>query len=199
MTEQRVLKRLNAQQIQHIRNQRPHFRRAEELTGVPWRAIAAVWYRETFSVAPPEDRQGGQFQFDPPPSKATLKSYLEKYTLPGKLTAEEKTALINNGVEHFATAAIFAACHMRHKSKPVITPKATEEDLKDAFWGYNGKAYGSADKSPYVMNYADFDHFEMRVKGTVLDKSGKKIPVNNINKQIGALVVYRQLQKELEG
>lgn len=199
MTETRILKRLNKAQIEKIRSVRMHFRRAQELTGVPWRAIATLWYRETFSVAPPTNRQGGQFQFDPPPSKSTLIGYLAKYILPGKLTGEEKAELLKRGIEHFPTAAIFAACHLRHKAHAVLTPDAKEDEIKDAFYGYNGRAYGSADKSPYVMNYADFDHYEMRVRGTVRDQNGNNMRVDNINKQIGALVVYRQLQKEIDG
>lgn len=200
------MKKLTADQIEKFRKQKHVFVRAQELTGVPWQAIAAVWMRETFSVSPPADRQGGQFQFDPPLTAERMQDKLDRYILPGKLTPEEKAAIIARGQESFPDAAILAACHMRAMCKFYITPNASDVTIKDAFYGYNGRAYGSADKSPYVMNYFDDKHWEMRVYGTVLDKRGRKIRVQEKlkdgtvrdgrpNLQLGAFTVYYQLRE----
>ncbi|MBA3993401.1 MAG: hypothetical protein C0469_07725 [Cyanobacteria bacterium DS2.3.42] len=199
----KILKRLTQSEINKIAAQKPIFQRAQDLTGVPWRAIATIWYRETFSVAPPTHRVGGQFQFDPPPSDESLMYLLHNYTkVP---TMAEKEALVKSGIEYFTSAAIFAACWLRHKSKFVLTIAATDEHIKDAFYGYNGRAYKDADHSPYVMNYFDEDHYEMRIYGTVRDAKGNNIRLKDKdgkdgvpNKQIGAFVVYKQLQQAIK-
>lgn len=192
-----ILKRLTQQEINKILSQKSVFERAQQITGVPWQAIAAIWYRESFSLAPPK-RPGGQFQFDPPLTKSGIKHLLDLYT---KLPEHDKEWMVASGQEHFQTAAILAACWLRHKAKPVLTPDSPDEHIKDAFYGYNGRAYGSAGMSPYVMNYFDEGHFEMRVYGTVRRPDGTNERLKDAygkdgvpNKQIGAFVIYRQLR-----
>lgn len=202
MTGMMILKRLTTSEINKIASQKPIFQRAQDVTGVPWRAIATIWYRESFSIAPPTHRVGGQFQFDPPLNEKTMRYLLDKYT---NLNEEQKIAHIKSGIEYFTSAAVFAACWLRHKANPILTPSASDDDIKDAFYGYNGRAYKDADHSPYVMNYADEDHYEMRIYGTVRNAHGNNVRLKDKdgrdgvpNTQIGALVVYRQLKTAIQ-
>lgn len=188
-------KRLNKAQLDHLRSQQAIFQAVEQATGVPWEAIAAIWYRETNSVAPPKDRVGGPFQFDPPPSDNRIAFLLDTYST---LSREEKLDIIAKGVDDFRSGAFVAACHGRDRCNPKITPNATDSDIKDFFWGYNGKAYGSAEKSPYVFNGYDTARDGMILSGTVRDKNGNKVRIKPRPEQRpGAFIVYKQLKGEL--
>lgn len=184
------MKQLNQKQLERIKAVLPALKYAEKATGVPWEAVAAVWTRESFSVAPPKT-PGGQMQFDPEPSKKSLMTLLNTYT---NLPTSEKEDLVKRGVYDFKAALIFAACWLRHKCKPVINRHSSDHDIQDAFWGYNGRAYGSADKSPYVMNGYDAEHMDMRVIGSVPDGKGGRKRINNVDGNPGAFVVYKQLR-----
>lgn len=186
--------KLTKDQISKILDNVFVFKMAQRLTGVPWEAVAALWMRESFSVAPP-DRVGGQFQFDPPLQRNQMKQLLDRFVLPGSCTQEVKDAIVKCGQSHFQSAAVLAACFLRHKAAHVLTPDADDEAIKDAFYGYNGRKYGSVDKSPYVMNGFDAEHMNMRLRGTVPDKRdpSKRVWVDIIDKRPGAFTVYKQL------
>lgn len=186
------LRRLTLDQVKHVLKQKSVFERVEQVTGVPWQAVAAVWYRESFSVAPPK-RVGGQFQFDPPPQRTTLRKLLQRFT---KMNAWEIETTLDKGINDFPSAAIFAACWLRLKAKAVITPQASDEDVKDALYGYNGKKYGNVEKSPYVMNGWDEPRMTMHLRGTVPDihHPGQKIWVDIEDERPGAFCVYQQLR-----
>jgi hypothetical protein len=88
-------------------------KRAQELTQVPWEVIAAIWYRESFSMAP-QKTPGGPFQFDPVPTPQVLKNLLRRFTT---LADHEGEHFIRKGVDDFEAGAVFAACWLRRKSK----------------------------------------------------------------------------------
>lgn len=184
--------RLSPVEVEKIeRFGRPLFLEVQEHTGVPWQALAAVWYRESFSITPPE-RPGGSFQFDPIPSNETLRRVLVRFS---DLNAERIEVLVAMGINIFHAAAYFAACWLRRNARAVITPDATDDEIKDAFWGYNGRAYGSADNSPYVMNGWDENHMDMVIRGTLLSKDGSKVRVRTVDKRPGAFCVYKHLKE----
>jgi hypothetical protein len=190
-----VTKHLTRNQIDQIRRQKAVYLKAQELTGVPWQAIAAIHYRE-HSLSPNNpSRIGGPFQFDPPLTEVQARNYLTKYTNLGKNLIIDEYA--KKGVNDFQTAAILAACHMRHKCKPVLNPNSSDTDIKDAMWGYNGRAYGSADKSPYVMNMYDKDHMNMIIVGTVPDIKNpkKRIRVRTVDKRPGSFTIYKEIKE----
>lgn len=182
--------RLTDRQIDRIRQVKHVFEKAQKLTGVPWQAIAAVWYRESFSVTPPKT-PGGSFQFDPIPSAQRLRGLLKQFT---SLNNSQIEDYVFRGVNNFETGAVFAACWLRLKTGPVITPNASDDVIKDAFYGYNGRAYGSADKSPYVMNGFDDKHKDMVLRGTIPDGQGGRKRVEIVDKRPGAFTVYKQLK-----
>jgi hypothetical protein len=183
---------LNQKEIQHILIEKPVFLRAQKLVKVPWQAMAAIWYRESFSVTPPKT-PGGPFQFDPPnPSRSALKASLKRYIK--DLADSELQQIVNGGVNDFHSACILAACHLRDKAKFVLADDHSDTAIKDAFYGYNGRAWGPhPENSPYVMNNFDAAHMNMRIRGTVPDgKSGKKW-IDTIDMQPGAFTIYKQL------
>lgn len=191
--------RLKPLQLIKLREKQPHFEKVEGHTGVPWEAIAAIWYRESFSVTNPKTL-GGPFQFDPPPSPARLKAYLDKYT---KLGEETKKDLVALGINNFYSAAYFAACHAREHCSYTITPDAKDEAILDLFWGYNGKKFGAPQKSFYVYNGFDDQH-HFKIQGTLPDGKGgrKRIRDEHGNPGVpdlrpGAFIVYKQLKGEI--
>lgn len=184
------LPRLSEAQIERIRQVKHIFEKVERLTGVPWQAVAAVWYRESFSVTPPKT-PGGPFQFDPVLQPETIRNLLKFFT---RLSSAEIEQYASKGINDFETSALCAACWLRLKTKPVITPEASDEVIKDAFYGYNGRAYGSVDKSPYVMNGLDTAHKDMVLRGTLPDGKGGRKRVAFIDKRPGAFTVYKQLR-----
>lgn len=183
-------KGLTDQQIKRVQAAYPALRQVQRITGVPWQAMAAIWYRESFSVTPPKT-PGGPFQFDPIPSPGALRGLLDRFT---KLNDEEKRRIAALGVNTFYTGAVLAACFLRTKTGPVITPDAPDEVIKDALYGYNGRKYGSADNSPYVMNGIDEAHYPMRLRGTIPDGKGGRKMVDIEDERPGAFTVYKQLK-----
>lgn len=188
--------KLNSAQLKRIKDQYLIFKRVQDVTSVPWQAIAAIWTRESFSVAPPKT-PGGQFQFDPIPSNKTLTALLDKFS---HLDTDEIPAVVKAGVNQFNAAAILAGCFIQHKMDvhelPRLTPTSPDELVIEAFYSYNGRKYGSADKSPYVMNGLNTNYKDMRVRGTIPDGKGGRIWIDNIDKNPGAFTVYKQLKQE---
>ncbi len=184
------LPRLSEAHIERIRQVKHVFEKVEKLTDVPWQAVVAVWYRESFSVTPPKT-PGGPFQFDPILQPVTIRNLLTFFT---PLSHSEIQQYAQKGVNDFETGALCAACWLRLKTKPVITPNVSDDVIKDAFYGYNGRAYGSADQSPYVMNGLDEQHQNMVLRGTQPDGHGGRKWVAFVDKRPGAFTVYKQLR-----
>lgn len=184
------LLKLSDAQLERIRQVKHVFEKVEKLTRVPWQAIAAVWYRESFSVTPPKT-PGGPFQFDPVLQPATIRNLLKFFT---HLPAHEIEHYARKGVNDFETGALCAACWLRLKTKPIITPTVSDDVIKDALYGYNGRAYGSANNSPYVMNGFDEKHMDMMLRGTIPDGKGGRKRIEIIDKRPGAFTVYKQLK-----
>lgn len=181
---------LSKDTLARFQTTKPAFLKVQESTGVPWQAIAGVWFRESFSVSPPKT-PGGPFQFDPPLNSTQIALLLQRYS---RLTTPEIINMSDHGVDHFVTAAYCCAAFLRNKIKPVITVNASDAIMKEAFWAYNGKAYGSADKSPYVMNMFDEAHKHMRLIGTIPDGHGGRKQINTIDRRPGAFTIYKHLK-----
>ena len=176
-----MLTELSQQQLELIYAYRHILLMAQNYTGVPWIALAAIWYREsslTFGRNP--------FQFDPVPAQDYQKYLYEKYST---TSPHEISTYLFQGVNNFQAAAVLAACFLKHKGAGFLTG----DQVKNSFWAYNGRAYGSAEKSPYVMNNVDQWHKDMHIKGTI---DGKPLPPNTIDKQLGAYGVWLQLREK---
>jgi hypothetical protein len=189
------LARLSVTEIDTIKANKPTLLAAEELVKTPWQMLAAVWYREhslTMGLNP--------FQFDPPPTHAVILGLLQSYT-------DYKPTRYS--IDDFGFAAILAACWLRHKCRyplvtvqsyqkedfqtvQVIAPNTSDKAVADAFYGYNGRAYGDNPfNSPYVANEMDELHHNMHFRG---EDNGKWIDI--IDQRPGAFVVYKQLLQE---
>jgi hypothetical protein len=199
------LARLSATEIETIKANKVPLLAAEEIVKVPWQMLAAVWFREhglTMGNNP--------FQFDPPPTHAKILGLLQSYT-------DYKPTRYS--IDDFSFAAILAGCYLRSEcrfplvivqsfqpplpddyklgdvispSRQVITQNASDEAVADAFYGYNGRAYGSNPfNSPYVANELDELHHNMHFRG---EDNGKWIDI--IDTRPGAFVVYKQLVQE---
>ena len=186
---------LNEVQIGKIMGMQQLLQDVQSLTDVPWECVASVWYRESGLSTVMPSTPGSYFQFDPSPDFNRLYAMLKRY-ISHKLSDGEIIAIAEKGIADFRTCALAAACLMRDKVKDRVTVNASDDLVKDMFWGYNGRAYGSADKSPYVMNMFDKDHMDMMIIGTIPDRTqpGGRRLIKNKDKNLGAFVVYKQLK-----
>jgi len=191
------LNRLSDAEIEIIKANKPTLMAAENIVKVPWQMIAAVWFREhALTIG------NNPFQFDPVPTHAKILGLLQSYT-------DYKP--LRYSVDDFSFAAILAACELRSKCRfPLaviqsfqqpdtepgqfktvqsITIDPSDEAVADAFYGYNGRAFGSNPfNSPYVANEMDELHHNMHFRG---EDNGKWIDI--IDTRPGAFVVYKQL------
>lgn len=194
--------RLSDAQIETIKvNKRPLLA-AEQIVKVPWQMLAALWFREHALTM-----GNNPFQFDPPPTHAKILGLLQSYT-------DYKP--LRYSIDDFAFAAILAACELRWKCRyPLVTVRSfqkakdpygevgmqeyetvqtitvdqSDKAVADAFYGYNGRAYGDNPfNSPYVANELDELHHNMHFRG---EENGKWIDITDTRP--GAFVVYKQL------
>ena len=168
---------------------------AQSLTGVPWAVIAGVNYRESDLASDHKivKTVGGIYQFDPIPAISIQQDWLRRFsTLPPAQIENWEASL---AVDDFLHSSLLCACKLREGIQPVLNKMSPDAVLKEAFWAYNGRAYGSADNSPYVMNNADVAHMGMRIIGSEPDGRGGRIQINTIDERPGAFVVFDQIRK----
>lgn len=199
------LNRLSVSDLEIIKAHKLVLLDAQKIGGVPWQMLAALWYRErSLTIG------NNPFQFDPPPTHAKIVGLLQSYT-------DYKPT--SYSIDDFHFAAILAACYLRSTcryalwkiesfqnpfpenlsqeelegyvsaSTQVITTDSSDKAIADAFYGYNGRAYGSNPlNSPYVANELDELHHNMHFRG---ESNGQWIDI--IDERPGAFVVYKQL------
>jgi len=164
---------------ERIQANRPVYERAGRIVGVPWRLLAAIHYRE-HECRPTSPGPGGPFQMDPPLTDNALRSILGRYKLPFRRVEAD-----------FQTAAVVAGHHLQTKVGFRLQEDTSAPALlKDALWGYNGRAYGSADNSPYVAN--DPPRRQLRIRGSVI-RGGRRVRVDVLDSRPGAWIVYQEL------
>lgn len=147
--------------LENINKNMSVYQSAAEKTNVPWEAIAAIHFRETNNsrVTPTSNTDDGVYQV-----------VSKNYTYPAGQNLSDEAFLLET-----VDAANFLNGKVGNKLTEAMTDAAL---IKDAFWGYNGREYGSADNSPYVMNNFDADH--MNMQWSYIDpKTGKRIYVDD--------------------
>lgn len=185
-----LLKRLSPEQLQKIAVVKIAFTRAEALTNIPWQLIAAIWYRESFSITPPTT-PGGPFQFDPLPATSVLQALLKTYTIAPDTVVHD---LLVKGVNDFTAGAVFCACWLAHQCKFDLKTNHTDIAIRDACYGYNGRAWGPhPESSPYVNNEFDQMHHAMSIRGSVPMIGGGRKWISTVDQRPGAFTVYKQL------
>ena len=176
-----TLARLTTNDLDAIRGAKPLLVRAAEACSIPWQMLAAVWYREAGLR-----EIVNSFQFDPPPDRSVMFGLLQAHC---DLSTLQKADVLNGGITQFYSSAVLAACWLCHKCKFDLAVDHVEAAIADAFYGYNGRAFGEDPlNSPYVANELDEHHSQMHFRGTI---NGKWIEM--VDKRPGALTVYRQL------
>lgn len=180
---------LNDSDLSLVKKYLTQYKAAQTATFVPWEMVAAVHYREAGLGLHPS-APGGPFQFDPPPHEAQCEFLLHKYS-----NLDPNNILINasRGVGEFQAGAILAACWLKHQCKFPLGLHPAISVVQDAFLGYNGRVFASAERDPYVMNGYDDSHMNMHLKGTLPDGHGGRKFVDIIDHRPGAFTVYAQL------
>jgi hypothetical protein len=169
---------------------------AERVTGVDWRLLAGIWYRENSLNVTPPSRVGGVWQFDPPLTSTKIQNLLNKYST---LSAADKQLIINDKGISFKYGAILAACFLRDHVPQVLDVRKLgdlpDDTIGNALYTYNGKAYGKDwHMSPYVYNNGDDQHIGLKMNATLPTSKGR-IWIKKADTRLGAFVVYRQLKE----
>ncbi len=135
--------------------------------GIPWQTLAAIHFRE-----------GG---FNPNGS-----------VISGRPIGTEEPDQGNMKFSSLQESADKAAEVLIGKNGGVVSENPTDDIVKDAFFGYNGRArcYGSPDGSPYVMNMYDATHMNMAI--ITQDNGG----CDGIDTRAGAFLIYKILKGE---
>lgn len=156
--------KLSGVDTKKINDLKSAYQAAETETGVPWQLLAAVHFRES-SNDPSRDLQAGN-PFGGGGSQAST-SY-GTYGRPG--TIEESIVIAAKELINKASGGVV--------KKPITGPNPDSEAVKDALFGYNGRASVYArqaealgfsattqpyEGSPYVMNNFDEKHKNMGI------------------------------------
>lgn len=182
--------KLSEAQLQYLLSVQHIFTNAETITGVPWQALAGIWYRESFSVSSPHT-PGGPMQFDPPLTDTQIMRLLLHYT---SLDGPTVKAFAKKGSNDFPTAVLCAACFLKYKMNNENMNNANQ--IMEAMWRYNGVIGNKPEDSAYVYNGFDEEHKAMSFQGTEPGPNGTRIPIHILDHRPGAFTVYTQLVEE---
>jgi hypothetical protein len=178
------------------------YKKAAEITEVPPHFLAALHYRESaFKMSSPGP--GGPLQFDPPLTQKRIQQLLKDYTA---LNTKSIIVFTHKGQDNLFVALVLAGCFIQAKLKydgknflkKEMKPATHQGLLMRAFELYNGTAYGSCWKSPYVVNMLDKNHRDMRIRGTVIDRYGIRRKVDIIDRRPGAYTVFNFLDSAFQ-
>jgi hypothetical protein len=182
---------LNPAQLTAAQTYQPLYLEAERKIGVPWALLAALHYRES-NFAARTARVGSAMQFDPPLSPERVREYGARYKI---LDLQDPASDVRTAI---LCAAAFLQAKVIARGNAPLSPDSTEAECADAAWSYNGRAYGSWQKSPYVSN--DPQHgVQMRIVGTVpnLKDPSKRDHINQPDTRPGVLAMMRELRERL--
>lgn len=145
----------------------PVYTSSAERYGIPWQTLAAIHFRE-----------GG---FNPNGS-----------VISGRDIGVEEPDQGNIIFASLQESADKGAEVLIGKNGSIVQQNPPDDIVKDAFFGYNGRArcYGSPDGSPYVMNNYDAAHMRMNIIKT---DGG---PCECCDDRPGAFVIYKILKGE---
>lgn len=171
--------RVNRQILDRISANRRVYELAASENSLPWEMLAAVHYRE-HSNDPSSPNPEGPFQ---------LTSYSDELNA-GRVPTYKGRPVTRADITGFTTSAKLAADILQAKVSRRLTPEPDDSLVMDALFRYNGTSYGSADRSPYVMNNFDLNHQNMRIRGKLYGGG----QVDTIDTRDGAFTVYYLLR-----
>ncbi len=159
---------LGKKDLNRIEKNYPLYKEAESKTGVNWKVLAAVHYRES-SLGKDPFAKGNEFQFDGVYKKRASGNLLHDAITAGQILQEK---------------------NHRAKKSPLLADEFAGEKVKEALFRYNGTLYRSSEKSPYVMNQFDEKHSDMKIF------RGKGVrPRWGNDSRLGSYTVIRELTR----
>lgn len=159
---------LSKKELDLIEKKYPVYKEAESKTGVHWKILAAVHYRES-SLGQNRGARGNEFQFDGNYKHLASGDFLKDAIYAGRILQEKNS---------------------QTQKKPLSQNEFAGERVKEALFRYNGRIYKEAERSPYVMNQFDEDHQNMRI---YLGRNAN--PRWGVDHRLGAYTVIRELHK----
>jgi hypothetical protein len=162
--------------LERIEQNYPLYREAERRTGVNWKILAAVHYRES-DLGMNKAARGNEFQFSG--------SYRKRAT----------GDLLHDAVE---AGNILQEKALRGGIWPLLPDQSDGEGVRIALFRYNGTGYRRLrapgapvyDRSPYVMNQIDDRHRDMRKY-----RFDHEPHPSGVDRQWGAVFFIRELAK----
>lgn len=159
---------LSRKDLNLIEKNYPIYKEAERKTGINWKVLAAVHYRES-SLGKNSLAKGNEFQFDGDYKKLATGHLLKDAITAGKILQEKNS----------------------HTQKtPLLGDEFAGEKVKEAMFRYNGRVYKQSDHSPYVMNQFDDQHHNMK-----LFLGRDATPKWGTDRRLGAYTVIRELTR----
>ncbi len=178
---------LKSSQLQRVQQFLPLYLEGQRRIGVPWALLAAIHYRES-DLQGSAERVGGPMQFAPPLSGDLVRRFGAKYGIAdlGDPETDARTAIL--------CAAAFLQGKAAQLAK-VLKPDSAEAEIADVAFSYNGRGYGTWQRSPYVSNDPQ-NGVQMRITGTVPDKNNPSIRVriDRPDTRPGVLAIIRELR-----
>ncbi len=159
---------LSQKDLDRIEKNYPIYKEAEKKTGINWKLLAAVHYRES-SLGQNPRAKGNEYQFSGANKNRVSGNLLEDTITAGKILQEK-----------------VKEAHM----SPLEGDEFAGHKVQTALLGYNGRIYKSPEHSPYVMNQFDEEHQNMKI---FLGKDAK--PTWSMDHRLGAYTVIRELTK----
>lgn len=159
---------LSEKELNQVEKNYPIYLAAQKKTGVNWKVIAAIHYRESSLGLNPKGK-GNEFQFDGVYKKLATGNLQKDAITAGKIL-QEKVA--QAGLDPL-TENLFAG-----------------EKVQEALFRYNGTLYKQAEKSPYVMNQFDTGHEDMKIF-----RGANVSPRWGVDARLGAYTVIRELTR----
>jgi len=182
---------LSEQEIATVRTQQYTFYRpAASKTNVPWRALAAIHFRENNLSLKQPTTPGGVLQFDPVPGKSALENLLKLYS---NLTPQEQVECAIKNVSDLMSSFIIAGCILKRNCRFKLIATSPDEQVLDAFYGYNGRVGKSPYDSAYCVNGLDAQHNNLVIIGSEPNGHGGRTPIRVVDHRPGAFVVFQQL------
>ncbi len=159
---------LSQKELDRIEKNYPVYKEAEIKTGINWKILAAVHYRES-SLGKNALAKGNEYQFDGGYKSRTTGKFYEDTLTAGKILQEKVKEA---------------------KLPSLVGDEFAGDKVQRALLGYNGLIYKTPENSPYVMNQFDEAHQDMKIY-----RGAHANPRWGVEHRLGAYTVIRELTR----
>lgn len=161
---------LSQKELDLIEKNYPVYKEAENRTGVNWKILAAIHYRESsLGRNSSSSAKGNEFQFDGKYKRLASGNFLKDTVTAGKILQEKNS---------------------QTQKTPLSENEFAGGKVQEALFRYNGRVYKQAERSPYVMNQFDENHQNMRIY-----LGPNTNPRWGVDHRLGAYTVIRELHR----